>query len=107
MENSNSLSVLWDAGNLLHLSERPERDISENDVEEAVRDWNALIQKGRFEDGEQYFRLLGMTWKGRIIVVIFSERNGMLRPATVYPANKRLRASYFKNLDSFNHEKEI
>jgi len=48
------------------------------------------------ETGEERYKLLGATQRGRVLVAIWTVRRGRVRAITAYEAEKRLRAVYLE-----------
>jgi uncharacterized DUF497 family protein len=83
----------WDASNIAHL--RLHR-VSPSEVEEALQS-GFLDLEYDIDDGEEQFKSLATTFRGRILIVVWTVRAGSIRPITAYPASKRYRTLFLKS----------
>lgn len=80
----------WDASNESHVARH---GIAPSEVEEVLR--SVPVQAGSDDrGGETRFRAIGETAAGRVLVVVYVERQGAIRPVTAFPANRQLRKWY-------------
>lgn len=69
--------------------------MSRNEFEEMLQN-EPLDLDYETETGEERYKSLGATLRGRILVVVWTARRGRLRAITAYPATKLLRALYLR-----------
>lgn len=86
------LQFEWDNANASHL--RRHR-VSKNEFEELLQN-EPLDLEYQTATGEERYKSLGATRRGRILVVVWTARRGRVRAITAYPATKRLRALYLQ-----------
>ncbi|MBZ5726626.1 MAG: BrnT family toxin [Acidobacteriia bacterium] len=73
----------WDAGNTKHLVAH----------RVTVREFESVMQNSPLDlayevvDGEERYRSVGMTDRGRLLVAIWTLRNGRVRAVTAFPAS--------------------
>ena len=77
----------WDDANRNHVP--PERGISPSDCEEIFADPRSMTREAHTRGGERRWSTVGATSGGRIIVVIDTLREGLVRVVTAYPASGR------------------
>jgi uncharacterized DUF497 family protein len=82
----------WDARNIAHL--RRHR-VSPHEFEQVILS-DPFELEYETDAGEERYKALGMTIQGRILVVVWTPREGRVRPVTAYPANKMLRETFWK-----------
>jgi uncharacterized DUF497 family protein len=82
----------WDARNIAHLKRHR---VSPHEFEQVILK-DPFDLEYEVADGEQRYKARGMTVQGRILVVVWTPRDGLVRPVTAYPANKRLREVFLK-----------
>jgi uncharacterized DUF497 family protein len=82
----------WDDANIAHIAEH---GVSPEEAEEVVLR-NPLDLDYSVRDGEPRFRQVGETVAGRILAVITTERRGLTRVVTAYPASRSLSATWIK-----------
>ena len=81
-----------DAENVRHIARH---DVTPEEVEEVI--CGEAFELGvQFEDGEERFPWIGETGRGRILFVIYTIRNGLLRPVTAYHPAGYLRRRYLE-----------
>ena len=73
----------WDAGNTKHLAAH----------KVTVREFEAVVQNSPLDlayevvDGEERYRSVGTTDSGRLLVAIWTLRDGKVRAVTAFPAS--------------------
>src|SRR5712692_471761 len=69
----------WDTANISHL---PKRNITPEEVEQAVLDPNAVLGRAYSVEGERREAIIGRTRDGRLLFVVYTERDGegVVRP---------------------------
>ncbi len=82
----------WDDQNILHIARH---DVTQKEVEDVICGM-ALELDVQYEDGEERFSLIGESACGRILFVIYTIRNGLLRPVTAYQPGAYLRRRYLE-----------
>lgn len=87
------LQFEWDDANAGHL--RRHR-VSQDEFEEVLRN-EPLDLAYETETGEERYKSLGATLRGRILVTVWTARRGRVRAITAYPATKRLRTLYLQH----------
>lgn len=75
----------WDAGNVGHL--RRHR-VAPEEFEELLLN-ETLELEYETETGEERYKSLGSTRKGRVLIAVWTVRGGRIRAITAYPAAKR------------------
>jgi len=88
----------WDNGNTNHLATHK---VSPEEAEQVIEN-NPLDLPARTVGGEERFAHLGETATGRILVVVATERDGLIRVVTAYPAKSRMRRFYAAQKDIDN-----
>ena len=83
----------WDDANAGHL--RRHR-VSREEFEELLQN-EPLDLEYETETGEERYKSLGATRRGRILVAVWTARRGCVRAITAYPAPKRLRDLYLQH----------
>ena len=86
---------LWDSANISHLAQH---DVSPEEAEQVVTN-NPVDLERQFRNGEIRIPHLGETATGRILVVIVTVREDLLRVVTAFPANRTLRKLYLTQKD--------
>jgi uncharacterized DUF497 family protein len=82
----------WDDLNVTHLRRH---GVAPHEFEEAILA-SPLELELQTEAGEERYKALGVTSKGRVLVVVWASRRGRVRAVTAYAANRRLRAIFSK-----------
>jgi uncharacterized DUF497 family protein len=83
----------WDASNLAHLRLHA---VSPQEIDEVF--WNeALDLEYDIEAGEERYKSLGTTSRGRILIVVWTVRDARIRPITAYTASKKYRTLFLKS----------
>ena len=63
-------------------------------------DWDdAVLIEIQSGDEEERTKAVGITWSGRILVVVFTFRGEAIRPITAYAAMERLQKMYLTRRD--------
>ena len=83
----------WDVSNLAHLKQHR---VGPREIEEVFRN-EPLDLEYDIEAGEERFKSLGSTSRGRILIVVWTVRGGRVRPVTAYAASKRYRLLFSKS----------
>ena len=82
----------WDAANIGHL--RRHR-VTPEEFEELLQ--NAPLDlEYETEAGEDRYKSLGATLRGRILIAVWTVRRGRVRAVTAYPATKELQSLYLR-----------
>jgi uncharacterized DUF497 family protein len=81
----------WDEANIRHLRRHK---VSPDEFEEAVRN-DPVFTDIEEEKGEERYHAVGGTNGLRILILIFSYRDGRIRPITAWDAGKSAREFYF------------
>ena len=70
----------WDDENIQHIARH---DVTPVEVEQVMCSdaWELDVQ---YEEGEERFPLIGETAHGRILFVLYTLRDGLMRPVTAY-----------------------
>ena len=82
----------WDKGNVGHLARH---NVSQSEAQDAILDTDAImleIQTGE----EERLQAVGATGAGRIIAVVFTLRDEVIRPITAYDAPVRMQQIYLR-----------
>ncbi|MGO9010597.1 MAG: BrnT family toxin [Bryobacteraceae bacterium] len=87
-----NLQFEWDDANTGHL--RRHR-VSREEFEQVLQN-GPLDLEYETEAGEERYKSLGATLRGRILVIIWTARRGRVRAITAYPATKRFRELYLQ-----------
>jgi uncharacterized DUF497 family protein len=82
----------WDDANIGHL--RRHR-VTKEEFEELLQN-EPLDLDYETETGEERYRSLGATLRGRILVAVWTVRRGHVRAITAYAATRRLRTLYLQ-----------
>lgn len=81
----------WDEANEDHISAH---GVTPVEVEEALLDPEGLRADARATLGERRFAFLGATEEGRILFVVYAERDGRVRPITARDASVAQKRRY-------------
>jgi uncharacterized DUF497 family protein len=87
---------IWDAENLSHIARHK---ISREEAEQVIQN-RPLDLERQIVDGEERFLHLGETLAGRILFVVVTERDDLLRVVTAFPAGAKARRFYSLNKDA-------
>ncbi len=90
----------WDDANVRHIARH---GVTPEEAEDVVKR-SPIEVEYQLVDGEERIELLGMTRNIRLLTVVITPRSGKIRVVTAFPANPRLRATYFKAA-GFLHDK--
>jgi uncharacterized DUF497 family protein len=77
----------WDAANRRHLWRHR---VSPLEFEQVLKNW-PLDEFAEVVNGEERWRQIGITDKGRLLVVVWSIRGDKIRPITAFPAGAKER----------------
>jgi uncharacterized DUF497 family protein len=77
----------WDQHNALHIEE--EHGVTVDEAEEAFRDLPLLFLRRADTETERRWAFLGRTFAGRLLLVVYTWRNGRIRVVTARPPNGR------------------
>jgi uncharacterized protein len=84
----------WDDANVRHLRRHK---VTPKEFEEAVRNDPAVTAVDD-EAGEERYHAVGATNGLRILIVVFTYREGRIRPITAWDAGKPAREFYFRTM---------
>jgi uncharacterized DUF497 family protein len=88
----------WDAANIRHIARHK---VTPEEAEQVVEN-NPLDLAGQLVNGEERILHLGETAAGRILFVVATERDGLIRVVTAYPAKRAVRRFYAAQKDIDN-----
>lgn len=90
----------WDAGNIQHIAAH---GIDPAEVEQVVA--NEPFDVAMYlRNGEERLNQVGETDAGRVLVVVTTERSGMVRVVTAHPADRSMRKLYQELKEERNGE---
>ena len=81
----------WDDDNVGHIGEH---GVEPEEAEDALLDPRRLSTAARRVTGERRFAAIGATEEGRILLVVFTVRHGMVRVVTAHDASSRDKRRY-------------
>jgi uncharacterized DUF497 family protein len=81
---------LWDRENISHIARHK---ISRAEAEQVIEN-NPFDLERQIRNGEERILHLGETTSGRVLFVVVTVRNKMLRVVTAFPANRKARKFY-------------
>lgn len=81
----------WDVGNIDHISTRT---ITPTKVEQAIQDLNQIEARSYSLQGERRQAITGMAEDGDLLFVVYTEREGRIRPLSARRANRQERKEY-------------
>jgi uncharacterized DUF497 family protein len=84
----------WDDGNRGHIWQR--HQVRSEDVEQAMADPSRVARAAAQDRGEFREGIIGMTEAGRLLVVIFTWREGLIRVVTARPARPEEAEAYLE-----------
>lgn len=87
---------IWDAENLSHIARHK---ISQEEAEQVIQN-DPLDLERQILNGEERFLHLGETLAGRVLFVVATERNNLLRVVTAFPADRKARKFYSLKKDA-------
>ena len=92
----------WDSANIGHIAVH---NVTPYEAEEVLLH-AAVALDVRIHNGEERTRFIGETSTGRILVVVLTQRGGLLRVVTAFPANRTVRRVYLlqKEMDDEDTE---
>lgn len=82
----------WDEGNIGHIARH---ELIREEVEQAIRN-DPLDLGAQTVDGEERFLSLGVTDRGKLLVVVTTMRDLKVRVVTAYAAGRKLALLYAK-----------
>jgi len=83
----------WDEQNVRHIATH---GIRPQEAEEAFLDPNAVTRETGVYDDEYREALIGITRRGRLVLVIIAERGRLFRVVSAYEATGREETLYFR-----------
>jgi uncharacterized DUF497 family protein len=89
---------LWDSANINHVAKH---DVSPEEAEQVITN-NPFDLELQVRNGEQRIAHIGETAAGRVLIVIVTIRQNMIRVVTAYPANRAMRKFYLAQKDLEN-----
>lgn len=88
----------WDKGNI---GKNLKHNVEDKEAEEVFLDENRFIFKDKVHlDGEERFRILGKTQKGRLLFIAFTMRRKKIRIISVRDINRKEVPLYEKKVSS-------
>jgi hypothetical protein len=87
----------WDKDNLSHIARH---HVSRNEAEQVIQN-EPLDLETQIRNGELRILHLGETTAGRVLFVVVTLRNKMLRVVTAFPANRKSRKFYAEQKQAF------
>lgn len=90
----------WDSGNIAHLAKH---DVTPDEAEQVISN-HPLDLNRQIRTNEKRLVQLGETDSRRVLVVITTMRESLIRVVTAYPAGKRLR-TFYKTQKGPTHER--
>ena len=90
----------WDEENLSHISRH---DVSKTEAEQVIQN-DPLDLERQIRNGEPRILHLGETTTGRVLFVVVTLRNKMLRVVTAFPANRKARKFYAEQKQKLNEQ---
>jgi uncharacterized DUF497 family protein len=87
------LSFLWDYDNLTHIAEH---GVSAEEAEQVLNCDTMLIEYQNRNDEERFMEI-GVTHRGRFLIVVFTSREEAIRVVTAYDPTRRIIEEYLKN----------
>lgn len=73
----------WDAGNIDHFAQHR---VAPQEAEEAITDPRRVPRRAYTRNSELRQAIIGVTRSGRVLVVIYTIREGRIRPVTGFTA---------------------
>ena len=75
----------WDDGNLRKLNiTNAERGISKEELESVFNNPNIIVQENKYKGREKRYQTYGLSNQGRLIFVIFAQRDNKIRYVTAW-----------------------
>lgn len=88
--------VVWEASNVRHIErDHPERGIVQREVEETLNDPDR-IESVEKRHGVAYYTVVGMTSKGRLLVVVWVDHASGRFPVHARQAGRRAARRYYE-----------
>ncbi len=81
----------WDDANVGHIAAH---GVTPEEAEEAILDSRRIRAPATSTPSERRRAIIGMTDVGRVLLVVFTVRRGMLRVVTAYDADEQQRRQY-------------
>ncbi len=91
---------LWDKENISHIVRHK---VSQSEAEQVIEN-NPLDLERQIRSGEQRMLHLGETTAGRVLFVVVTVRNKMLRVVTAFPANRKARKFYAEQRQALDRQ---
>jgi uncharacterized DUF497 family protein len=91
---------LWDKENTSHIARH---NVSRVEAEQVVEN-NPFDLEKQTRNGEGRILHLGETTAGRVLFVVVTVRNRMLRVVTAFPANRKARKFYAEQKQALNRQ---
>src|SRR5882762_5533268 len=91
---------LWDKENISHIARH---NISRAEAEQVIEN-NPFDLEKQIRDGESRILHLGETTAGRVLFVVVTVRNKMLRVVTAFPANRKARKFYAEQKQALDRQ---
>jgi uncharacterized DUF497 family protein len=83
----------WDAQNTRHLERH---GVTPSEFEQLISA-DPMYLEYQAQDGEERYKVLGATKMGRVLIGIWTPRNGKTRAVTAYAAGRELRDFYWNS----------
>jgi hypothetical protein len=91
---------LWDKENISHIARH---NVSRDEAEQVIQN-NPLDLERQIRNGQLRILHLGETTAGRVLFVVVTLRNKMLRVVTAFPANRKSRKFYAEQKQALDRE---
>ena len=96
MSGVDARPVVWEASNLRHLlGNHPERNLTREDIEEAMSDANR-IESAEIRSGVTYHTVVGATLMGRLLVPVWVDHPAGRFPVHARQAGRRAARRYYR-----------
>ena len=83
----------WDGDNIEHIARH---GVTPKEVEEVFGDPDRVSASAHRVRGERRRAIVGMTASGRLLYVVYTVREGLIRPVTVHLPGPRDERRYFR-----------
>ena len=90
MSSRDTIEFDWDSGNIRHLKRHR---VTPTEFEEVLMGEPVYLEY-QTRDGEDRYKVVGMTKAGRVLVAVWAPRRGKVRAITAYAASRALRDLY-------------
>jgi uncharacterized protein len=90
----------WDKDNLSHIARH---HVSKDEAEQVIQN-DPLDLERQIRNGEQRLLHLGETNAGRVLFVVLTLRNEMLRVVTAFPADRKARKFYAEQKQAIDRQ---